>query len=280
VETAAAPATASFASAPVAGAAIPVPPVPPALGAGGEVLTNAAGETLYAPINGMTAAQTAQAATDAAAINAAGGIVPEQTGLAGIAQSLGLTPAAGTLGNALPAGAGDGSLASLIPSAGGLAKVAAPAVAAAGLGKLMAAGGSVPGLDQIKALAGLSATQGQTLQNYLATGTLPPAIQQSVDAATRDAVTQIKARYAGMGMAPGSSQETADIARTQQNAVIQGAQLADQLLQQGISESQLAGTLYNELVNYNSQLNTQTGAAIGNLASALAGGGVTLKVGA
>jgi hypothetical protein len=138
----------------------------------------------------------------------------------------------------------------------------------------------IPGMANVNQIAQQSQTQGQILQSYLTTGTLPPAVQASVDQATQDGITAIKSRYAGMGVAPGSSQETQDIARLKQNAVVQGATLADQLTQQGISLTELSAQLYNNLVGYNSALNQQTGQAITSLATALAGGGNTLKLAA
>ncbi len=141
------------------------------------------------------------------------------------------------------------------------------------IGKDLIGGSSIPGMGNVKGIAQQLGAQGQVLSSYLQNGTLPPAVQASVDAATRDGITSIKSRYAAMGIAPGSSAEVQDIAHLKQNAVVQGATLADQLLQQGISESQLSGELYAQLVGYNTQLNNQTGQAISNLASSLAGGG-------
>ena len=60
--------------------------------------------------------------------------------------------------------------------------------------------------------------------------------------------------------------------------MVQGATLADQLTQQGISLTELSAQLYNNLVGYNTQLNTQTGQAITALATALAGSGNTIKL--
>ena len=156
-------------------------------------------------------------------------------------------------------------------------------VAASGLGLVRDvtqanASNPIPGMSNVQQIAQQSATQGAILQQYLTNGTLPPAVQASVDQATQSGIAAIKSRYAGMGIAPGSSQETQDIARLQQNAVVQGATLADQLTQQGISLTELSATLYNNLVGYNTALNTQTGQAISSLATALAGGGNTIKL--
>lgn len=151
-------------------------------------------------------------------------------------------------------------------------------LAGIGLAKDLLAPSTPKGLNAIASEASAAQAQGQVLQNYLATGTLPPAVQTSINAATKNGITAIKAKYASMGVAPGSSAEVNDINQLQQNAVIQGATLADQLLQQGISETQLSAQLYNDLVSTNTAQNTQTGSAISSLASALAGGGNTIKI--
>jgi hypothetical protein len=159
---------------------------------------------------------------------------------------------------------------------GSYAKIGGEAISALGLGKsLMTANQPNPirDMSQVENLAKTSVTQGQTLQQYLVNGTLPPAIQASVTRATQDAITTIKSKYASMGIAPGSTQELAEIANLQQEAVIKGATLADQLYQQGVSQTDIGAKLYTELVGANTTLNNQTNAAIGNLASALAGGG-------
>jgi hypothetical protein len=158
-------------------------------------------------------------------------------------------------------------------------KLAGAGASALGLGYNLLKGDTIPGLSNIENLAKSSAAQGSILQGYLQNGTLPPAVQASINAATQSGATAIKAKYAGMGVAPGSSAEVEDIARLNQQAVIQGATLADQLLQQGISETNLSGELYGQLVQANTALNQQTGSAISSLASALAGGGKVIQIG-
>ena len=217
------------------------------------------------------------------AASLAGGVNPvsgaaSAANAADFAGTAGGTAAPGTWGgiwNAAKSGDASGALQGL----GGKAlDNLGPIVAGAGLLHNMTTQSSIPGVSQLTNLAQTSATQGQVLQTYLNTGTLPPAIQASVDQATADGITAIKSKYASMGVAPGSQAEVADINHLKQNAVVQGATLADQLLQQGISESNMAGALYNELVGTNVQLNNQTNQAIGNLASSLAGG-VNLRIG-
>lgn len=147
-----------------------------------------------------------------------------------------------------------------------------PLVAAAGLGLNMMGQQNIKGSNALSSQAQQFAQQGSVLQSYLNTGTLPPAVQASVNQATRSGISAIQNKYASMGVAPGSAQEVQDIARLQQQAVISGATLADQLLQQGISESNMSADIYKSLVSNNTNLNAQTTSAVGNLATALAGG--------
>ena len=71
----------------------------------------------------------------------------------------------------------------------------------------------------------------------------------------------------------GSSAEQQDIAAVQSRAEAQGAQMAMQLLQTGISETGMASGLYEQLLNQATQSDAQLGSAISNFASAAAGGG-------
>lgn len=148
-------------------------------------------------------------------------------------------------------------------------------------------------------LAQGAAGQGQALSQYLTTGTLPPGVQGSIDQATKDAITSIKAQYAQRGMA-GSSAETQDINSAKQRAVSQGANIALGLLQQGTSLESLSSQIYSSLIGQGNSLlqtganltgistgtlnsslqanvaqNSQTNAAIANLSRALAGGGIS-----
>lgn len=212
-----------------------------------------------------------KAVTDAGGTVMTGGTSASPDLLSRVGSALGLTGSTGTTG-----AAGQGTLGSILSS-----PLTRGAISGLGLIRDLSASSQsnpIPGMSQIQQLAQNSLTQGGILQSYLQNGTLPPAVQASVDQATQDGITQIKSRYAAMGVAPGSTQETEDIARLQQNAVVQGATLADQLLQQGISLTTLSGSLYNNLVGYNQNLNNQTNQAIAALAASLSGGGQQLKV--
>ena len=163
-------------------------------------------------------------------------------------------------------------------------------------------------------LQGQAQQSGATLQSYLTSGTLPPAVQSAVDQATNAAVTNIKAGYAARGIPANSSMEIQDINNAKQNAVTTAAGLMQQLSTQGLSEQQLAATIggqitgantqstqlasqiasqlvssgltsagiseqiYQALLQADQQQQTQTGQAIASLAAALAGG-TTIKLG-
>jgi len=196
-----------------------------------------------------------------------------------------------------------------------LGKALGVGVSGLGLAKNLMTPASVPGQQQLQQLASaLGATgtaasaagipgatasaqkatgQAATLENYLTTGTLPPAVQAQLDRATEDAVTAVKGQFAARGMPPGSSAEVAEINAVRQNATIQGGTLAAQLYSQGVSLDQLAANIYGQLtsagtgatsaatgalggvVNTNIAQNNGVNAAIANLSSALAGGRTT-----
>lgn len=154
-----------------------------------------------------------------------------------------------------------------------------------------------PNATAATGVANRATGQAATLENYLNTGTLPPAVQASLDQATNDAITGIKAQYAARGMPPGSSSEIQDINGVKQRAVIQGGTLAASLYSQGVSLDQMAAGIYENLtstggnligagtsatgasaaateslVNTNTALNTGLNNSIANLSSALGGG--------
>lgn len=220
---------------------------------------------------------------------------PELSGLSGVANPTGVaslaenTPQASVLNRISSAlgldsltNSGVGGVATKVGESvlGGvgsnaLLKTLGIGAASTALAKDMSTANNIPGLEQVQQAAQQAQQTGTQLSSYLETGTLPPQIQASVDQATKDGITAIKARFAQMGVAPGSSQERQAIAQLQQNAAVQGGQLASQLLSQGLSQTQLSAELYKSLTGINMDLNKQTGQAITNLATALGGGGKT-----
>ena len=119
-------------------------------------------------------------------------------------------------------------------------------------------------------LATLAATQGNTLENYLPSGTLPPGVQTAIDQALSSQVATIKGQYASRGMA-GSSAEAADIAAAQNASVANGATIATNLLNSGVTLDQLSSQVYSSLIGQGNNL-ISTGASLsGTSGSTLSG---------
>lgn len=156
------------------------------------------------------------------------------------------------------------------------------------LGPLVAGGGviadaamnkqALPGQKEISNEAGQLAAQGQTLQSYLQTGTLPPGLKGALDSASESAIATIKSQYAAHGMS-GSSAEQDAIANVQQTVASQGAQLALQLLSTGVSESEGASQLYQSIMNSALSEDQSLGQAIGRFATSFAGGVPAVNIG-
>jgi hypothetical protein len=120
--------------------------------------------------------------------------------------------------------------------------------------------------------AGTLAAGGNQLQSYLQSGTLPPGLQTSLNSAATAAQAAIKSRYATTGMS-GSSAESQDLQNVANQVSGQGAQIALQLSQQGLSETQLSDQLYAQLMQTSLSQDNALSSAVGNFAGALALGG-------
>ncbi len=227
----------------------------------------------------------------------AAGTLPGQTGTAASVQpELDTLSAEGGLpGGSPPAPPGEGGLFSGIGGAikdagnflnSGSGKLISSGISGIGLAKNLLTPpnlptinlGSIPGVSDLQgvasslggnvanagSVAAQAQGQGQVLESYLTTGTLPPAIQASLDQATHDAELKIKASYAQRGMPPGSSSEIADINALKQNAAVQGGNLAASLFDKGIGLDQLSAQIYNQLVGASSNAaGTLTQAGVG-----------------
>lgn len=161
------------------------------------------------------------------------------------------------------------------------------------LGTALAAGGlaynvmegqkNSAAVNALEAQAAQAASQGTTLQSYLQNGTLPPALQAQLTQATAAAKARILANYANT---PGGADPTKNSALAQElnnlniQAIASAAQIEQQLLSSGITESQLASTTLTTLANIDQAQSARVGQSIANFATALGGGGtgVTLKV--
>lgn len=149
----------------------------------------------------------------------------------------------------------------------------APLIAAGGVGLDALKGNKQSGAEKnLAAQAGQLSAQGQQLENYLQTGTLPPGEQAGVNQALQSAIASIKSRYASMGMS-GSSAEQQDIANAQQQAQAATAQMQEQLLSTGINETGMSSQLYSELLKNSMANDTNLSNAIASFSSAAAGGG-------
>lgn len=142
-------------------------------------------------------------------------------------------------------------------------------VSAAGLG-LNAIEGNKPvkGENQLNAAAATDTANGAQLQSYLTSGQLPPGAQASINSAAKSQKAAIKSRFAQMGSA-GSSAEQQELAAVDQWAQGQGSQLALQLLNSGINQSQLGAALYNDIAKNALSQDQSLASSIGNFAASL-----------
>ena len=204
---------------------------------------------------------------------------------------VGMAPAAATGANAAATGAAGAasspSIASQIASTvlGGSPNDATNQIVGKGLSVLPAAGAlgytALAGEQAPKGSAALASEaaqmqqQGQAMSNYLSTGTLPPGLQTALQTASEGAKATIRSRYAQQGQS-GSSAEAQDLAAVDARMAGQGAQLALQMYQAGVSEEGAAAQLQESLLNNTIQQDQAFTTALGQFTSALAGGGSPL----
>jgi hypothetical protein len=153
--------------------------------------------------------------------------------------------------------------------------MANPGAAVSGLGLAAdAIKGNQPvkGERQLNQAAAADTANGNQLQSYIQSGQLPPGAQASIASAANAQKASIRNRYAQEGSS-GSSSEQQDLAAVDAWSQGQGSQLAMQLLQQGISESNLGAQLYGDISKTALQQDQSLGSAFGSFASSLAGGG-------
>jgi hypothetical protein len=101
-------------------------------------------------------------------------------------------------------------------------------------------------------------------------------VQGALNNAGAAAQAAIRSQYASRGMS-GSSAEATDLANVQSTIAGQGAQIAQQLLQTGVSESNLSAQLYQSIMSANLQQDAQLGTALSTLAGAAARPTVTVN---
>ena len=193
---------------------------------------------------------------------------------AGLASANGAETAAGTAATATGAGGGPGAASTGTGLLGSLKTWGPLALSGGGLLESALVGGQKPAFQgQLTAEAKQMSAQGAQLENYLASGTLPPGVSAGLTAAHNSAAATIRSQYAQRGQS-GSSAESQDLANLAATTVAQGAQIATNLLQQGVSESQFSAQLYAQLMQASMQQDAALSKSIGDFAGSLAGMGL------
>lgn len=199
----------------------------------------------------------------------AGATYPGATG--GNAYGGGVTPAAAGGGNSIQNAINHPDLGTIGTAIGNNAGWLVPAA-----GLALAYGRDQnSGLPATNETSGALNTQAQQLQanstqlqSYLQSGTLPPGVQNSIKSATTAAKAAIRSQYAARGMS-GSSAEQQDLANVDQQATSQGAAIATQLLNTGVTEAGLSAQIYNQLLSASIQQDQQLSQAVSGFASSL-----------
>ena len=272
-----------------------------AAGAGG-LLAGLGDVSGLAPFTALAPSAAGAPLDLAGAAGAAGGIAPAVSGGAGglgaagagLSAATGAAPAAvagggadltsllstGPLSSSLQAAdAGAASsgfnLGSLFGGAGGAAglnplSLAGPAVAGGGLLYDVLKGDQKPAnYSQLESQAQQANQQAGQLEGYLTSGQLPAGVQSSLDAAKQSAIAAVKAQYATRGMS-GSSAEQQDLAGIEEQVAGQGATIAQNLYNTGLSQAQLSDQIYSELMRTMVQQDQQMSQAVGTFAGSLA----------
>lgn len=126
-----------------------------------------------------------------------------------------------------------------------------------------------PYSDTLGGDASAMAAQGQQMMDYLSSGALPPGIQHGLDAQAENARATVRSDYAARGMS-GSSAERQDLASIGQRTAATGHDLAIQLFNSGLGETQAADSLYAHLMGVQMQEDQGLSDAVGNLAAWMA----------
>jgi len=183
------------------------------------------------------------------------------------------TPAAVAPAATTPAATATGGFNPLGSIGSSIAKNPLSLVGAGGLVYDLIKGNQPPGgsanYDALTAQAQQADAQSQQQESYLTSGTLPPGVQASVDAAKESAMATIRSQYANMGQS-GSSAEAEALSNAEQLAVSSGATIATQLYSTGITQAQLSDQIYQSLMQAMVQQDTAMSQAVGNFAGSLA----------
>jgi hypothetical protein len=139
--------------------------------------------------------------------------------------------------------------------------------------------------DNQKALSGIAGqemAQGQDLQKYLSSGTLPPGMQAQLDNAKKAAKAQIISGHAAKGLPTDPNANSAlaqELAAVDTNSLELQGKLATNLLQAGINETNMSANLFQALIQMDTAQAKSMGQAIANFSTALAGGPKAIVLG-
>lgn len=148
------------------------------------------------------------------------------------------------------------------------------AISAAGLGLDALKGNKQSGAEKnLESQASQLGQQGNQLEGYLQSGTLPSGLQAGLNQAKESAKATIRSQYASMGLS-GSSAEQQALSQVDMQAQAQSAQMAEQLLTTGINETGMASQLYQDLIKNQMTNDSNLSNAVSNFASASSGGGI------
>lgn len=159
------------------------------------------------------------------------------------------------------------------------------ALAAGGLGyNLLQGQKQSAAVNALSAEAAQAASTGTTLQSYLTSGTLPPALQAQVSQATAAAKARILANYQNT---PGGADPSKNSALAQElnnleiSAIAAAGKIEQDLATQGLSASGLASNIYSQLAQIDATQTANMGKAIASFAAALSPTkGLTISTGA
>lgn len=128
----------------------------------------------------------------------------------------------------------------------------------------------LPEQAQLNKIGATTAAEGNQLASYVATGTLPPGAQESINLATTAAKSQVRSTAAQLGLS-GSTWEADRMAQIDQQASAQGEQIAQQLLSQGANYTQLSSGVFENLLKSTLDQDAAFQRSLSQFAAGLAG---------
>lgn len=135
----------------------------------------------------------------------------------------------------------------------------------------------IPGLAPIQQQAGQLGAAGKQLSQPLLTGKLPAGAQAAVDEAVRSNQANVRSQFANMGLS-GSTMESTAL----QEAALRGQeltfQIAQSMAQLGLQDTALSSDLLKTIMQAQLQNDNALSQSIANFATALAGGGPSVKL--